>query len=300
MNTQNPLVTIIIASYNGDIAPTLQSVAWQDYPNIQLIIADDASDSFDETIVRSIITGTNVKDLIIHRNRKNLGTVKSLNGVLKFVRGEYLELLGQSDCLAHEHVISEYVDLICKKKCDIICANCCYLESSKNVWSTLFVKKMQGMNHKQLYMEMLIHCFILAPAVFIRSRIYLKELLDERFVLCEDWPKWLDLISDEYNFCFTDKVMVLYSQAGVSLQGNNAKSETLFHNDIEKIYNEIVMPQCKCLNFFRQRELMYYFIKRVTWKKLSRLTKVKVVIQYFDVIVFVVIIKNRIMKLCCR
>ncbi len=300
MSVSEPLVSIIVASYNGEIKETIKSIVNQDYPNIQLIIADDASASFDEDAIRAIVIKGNINELVIHRNPSNLGTVKNLNGVLHFVKGEYLELIGQGDCLRHERVVSEYVNLMDTEQCDIICANCCYEHVKEPVWSERFVSKLQKMNNHQLYKELLIHCFILAPAIFAKSSIYTTQHFDESYRLCEDWPKWLKLTKEGYCFFFTNKIMISYSDTGVSLKGKQTKSAEMLRQDIEEIYKNMVFPNLYNLSLFQRRELVYYYNKRVIWIRLTRLQKACIFIRYFDVIIITVLLKHKIMRLCCR
>ncbi|MBK8519921.1 MAG: glycosyltransferase family 2 protein [Chitinophagaceae bacterium] len=57
-----PLVTIAIPTYNNEryIADAITSAMAQDYPNLEILIADDASEDNTEQIVRSFCTDPRV------------------------------------------------------------------------------------------------------------------------------------------------------------------------------------------------------------------------------------------------
>ena len=82
------LFTVCVTHYNqmNFVYSALDSVLRQDYPSIELIVADDASEEFDKKAIEEYIKqnkGANIKKVQIIANKKNLGTVKNLNNVLK-------------------------------------------------------------------------------------------------------------------------------------------------------------------------------------------------------------------------
>ena len=69
MNTLQPLVSIIIPTYNGAkrIVRTLESLVTQDYGNIEIIIVDDVSTDNTVEICQKLLTNSGRQFQIIKR-----------------------------------------------------------------------------------------------------------------------------------------------------------------------------------------------------------------------------------------
>lgn len=119
-----PLVSIILLSYNSAsrILPTLDSIVAQDYPNFEIIFADDRSDDNTLSIIEDAlqkITSRFVSIQVI-RNRNNLGTVKNLENAVEASKGEYIKPIGAGDLLYTSDTISRYVEAAQKNKKTLI------------------------------------------------------------------------------------------------------------------------------------------------------------------------------------
>jgi len=95
--TSRSLVSIIMPTYNSQsfIAKTIQSILEQDYPNLELIIIDDAS------IDKTLESINSIRDLRVrvYRNNKNLGIPLSRNRGLKLARGQYITFFDHDDIM---------------------------------------------------------------------------------------------------------------------------------------------------------------------------------------------------------
>ena len=110
-----PLVTFAIVSYNNYkyIKEALNSVFIQTYPNIQLIISNDASDDFDEEDLELYLNENktdNIKQIIIHNHEYNVGTVKNVKYCRDNADGEYIMYMAADDALYDKDVLDTYVD----------------------------------------------------------------------------------------------------------------------------------------------------------------------------------------------
>lgn len=94
---ENPLVSIIIPTYNGAlrIQKAIDSVLAQSYKNIEIIVVDDGST--DKTA--DILTELQKKEkrIIILKNEQNQGFAKSLSIGVKKARGKYIARLDDDD-----------------------------------------------------------------------------------------------------------------------------------------------------------------------------------------------------------
>ncbi len=105
-----PLITIIVALYNGEkyLRECLDSVLHQDYSNLEIILVDDGSvDSSGQ--IADEYGRANDKIKVIHQ--KNMGVSKARNRAIQDSKGEYICIVDQDDCLS-ENYISYYYGLI--------------------------------------------------------------------------------------------------------------------------------------------------------------------------------------------
>ncbi|MCF6352318.1 MAG: glycosyltransferase [Cyclobacteriaceae bacterium] len=100
---QSPLVTIVCLCYNhaNFISKALQSIWDLNYPNIQLIIADDASTDNSQQIIKKLVKERNVELLF---NTVNIGHCKTFNKALKLAKGAFIIDLAADDMLLPESV----------------------------------------------------------------------------------------------------------------------------------------------------------------------------------------------------
>ena len=98
-----PLISIVILNWNGKeyLYPCIQSVKEQDYPNLEIILVDNAStDDSIETIQKYF------KDLRVVVNSSNLGYGGGNNRGIREAKGRYIFVLNsdteiEKECVAH-------------------------------------------------------------------------------------------------------------------------------------------------------------------------------------------------------
>ncbi|TYT76146.1 glycosyltransferase family 2 protein [Desulfobotulus mexicanus] len=102
MNNKN-LVSVVIISYNSEkyILDVLESVKWQTYKNLELIISDDGST--DKTVLLADGWLNENKSLFkmckLVANNKNTGITANCNRGLKSANGQYVKLIAADDLL---------------------------------------------------------------------------------------------------------------------------------------------------------------------------------------------------------
>src|SRR5574342_740455 len=89
-----PLVSVVIPVYNGErtIRRAIESIFQQTYPNLEVVVVDDASTDSTAEILRSF--GTRIRAMF---NPKNRGTAGTYNVGTAAAKGKFL-LLMASDC----------------------------------------------------------------------------------------------------------------------------------------------------------------------------------------------------------
>ena len=124
MNNQSSLVSVAMATYNGEkyIAEQIDSILRQTYKNIELIICDDCST--DKTIDILKKYEKNYNNIKLYLNNSNIGLNKNFEKAIKLCNGEYIAISDQDDIWNDDkiEVLLNNIgnnDLICSKKIDI-------------------------------------------------------------------------------------------------------------------------------------------------------------------------------------
>lgn len=93
----HPLVSIALCTYNGAafLLPQLDTIQQQTYPNIEIVIVDDAST--DDTPRLILEVAAKDKRIRFFQNEKNLGFNKNFEKAITLCRGEYIAIADQDD-----------------------------------------------------------------------------------------------------------------------------------------------------------------------------------------------------------
>ena len=99
MTDINPLVTIIIPSYNHQryIEQSILSAINQSYGNVEVIIIDDGSSDSSPEIIKRVIEQYSGEKNITFLRQNNIGLSKTLNKALSMAKGEYVQFLASDD-----------------------------------------------------------------------------------------------------------------------------------------------------------------------------------------------------------
>jgi hypothetical protein len=108
----DPPVSVVVPVWGkvGTVAATLQSVADQTYPRIELIIIDDASTDGSLAVIEEWMRTTTMPCTLI-RNHENLGLNRSLNRGMRQAKGEFIVCLDADDLLL-PHMVESHVRLL--------------------------------------------------------------------------------------------------------------------------------------------------------------------------------------------
>lgn len=98
MSTKRPLVSVALASYNGEkfIIEQMDSILNQDYKNIEIVVCDDGSKDNTMKILRDY--QKSYPGIVrVYQNEKNLGFVKNFEKAIALSKGDYIALCDQDD-----------------------------------------------------------------------------------------------------------------------------------------------------------------------------------------------------------
>lgn len=121
-------VSIITVTYNSAryLQSAIQSVAYQDYPNIEYIVVDGGST--DKTV--SIIQG-NSDCITKWISEKDNGMYDALNKGMEMATGDVIGILNSDDMLASTDIISKIVSCFSQQKVDSIFGDLLYVDTEE-------------------------------------------------------------------------------------------------------------------------------------------------------------------------
>ena len=116
MIVNSPLVSIVITSYNRAhwIGQAIESALNQDYPNLEIIISDNASTDNSNEIILSYCKDIRIK---YSRNEKNIGMLPNFRKIFfELAKGDYITNISSDDYLIDNKFISSSIDIINSQK----------------------------------------------------------------------------------------------------------------------------------------------------------------------------------------
>lgn len=233
---QGKIVSAIVLSYKQFqyIYETIDSVMIQDYPAVELIVADDGSPEFPDNELKKYIDEHKRKNLIryelIH-GEVNIGTVKNINRAIKHSTGDYIKIVAGDDAFYDEKVFSKQVDflnnnpevmIVTGKTCECDEAmNPIYKEQVEN--TNKEIMRIFKLEPKDYFIECgKKHLFpMVTQALCFRKEFFDKYgLYDERYRLVEDPPMEKRIIINRVPVGAVDEYVVRH-RADVGISANN-------------------------------------------------------------------------------
>lgn len=270
--TNECLISVVVISYNSErfIEETLNSIRAQTYPNVELIISDDASVDNTVAIAEKWISDNSkrfVRSQIVSSG-ENQGIPGNLNRGIRAATGKYIKHIAADDILAPKCLETAYK--FCERKgYDILFSNVSsffetWEESEKEsfAWDEKFFKK--GIKEK---IEILSSQNILfSPTAFYKKELIEKTgYFDETYRCMEDYPMWIKLLENGFDIAGENFVSVFYRMHQNSLS-NPIRGErainTRFYYDDKKFFEEKRLPvlrECKNYKRIRYMRVNYFF-----------------------------------------
>ena len=302
----NKVVSVIVLTYNSEatVIETLDSVYFQSYPHMELIIADDASKDNTVTIVKDWLV--NKKDrfrsIICNFAVHNHGTVKNINNAVKKSTGECIQIIAGDDVLLKDALMIKMNNLSNAREI--------LISKVELFGDPLKCEKMQKWcndgyeilkkDQKIIYKQLLIDNYIAGPSWgFIPAKVYDDiGLYDERFPLVEDYPFLVKLVKNGYELKFIDEYTAKYRISATSVcqtsvnYGFRDSMDDFFH--IEKKY--ILLKKHMYYQYFWQNiQSMRYHILRKRQRK-TVLYRISAVLLIFNPPLLLKYISNVIIK----
>jgi glycosyltransferase involved in cell wall biosynthesis len=125
----SPLVTVIITAFNYArmLGTAIDSALAQDYPNLEVLVLDNASTDATPQLIERYLTDPRFRYI---RNPANIGMVPNHNKGLREARGSYVVFLSADDLLMPHHVSRSFAFLRDHPEIDVPYAMAYFIDES--------------------------------------------------------------------------------------------------------------------------------------------------------------------------
>lgn len=206
--SSQPLVTVIIPSYNHEryISQSIESVVFQTYKNLELIVIDD--DSKDRSL--KIINDLADKYGFAVIARENRGLAKTLNEGIGLANGKYICFLASDDYYLPQRIEKAVLQL--EKSADKVAMVYCdgYIVNDDDQKIGLFGERFSRPLIGSVYDNLLIGNWIPALGVTYKAEVLKQFMFDERFKV-EDYTLYLHMFKNKkYDLVFYNDISFAY------------------------------------------------------------------------------------------
>ena len=188
ISARQPLVSVILPTYNRawSLKTAMDSVLFQDYPNIELIVIDDGSEDHTQKLLQAY------KNKILVLSQENAGVSAARNRGIEKSRGDFIALLDSDDAWDRRK-ISCQIDFFKANPKALICQTQeIWIRNHKRVNPKIKHEKPSGM----IFEQSLNLCLVSPSAVMMKKEIFeQKGYFNENFLVCEDYDLWLRISS---------------------------------------------------------------------------------------------------------
>lgn len=278
------LVSIGIPCYNAEayIHETLESISEQTYPEIELVIVDDASCDATFKIIQD--WGEGKKWVKILKNESNLGLVKTVNKIVSNCTGEYFQLVGHDDILL-KHKISTQVNMFQKLPSDVglIYSNVSVIDEQGKIMEADYLRS-QGhdsgdMRFDDIIAQLLSCNFIPSISVLIKKTALEKVGRYDEGLAFEDLDMWLRICM-LFQIAYLPEVTALYRRNENSLMHDPVKRINIYASllscrekyrgikpEWDKIINQGIIQMAPTLYRYHHSSGKKWLTKRLQYDK---------------------------------
>lgn len=212
LNQIKPWVSVICTSYNHEafIAETLQSVVSQCYPNVELIVIDNASTDRTADRINEFVRQNPAVEFI--RNRQNVGLCRAFNQGLKRASGQYIIDLSADDVMLPQRISRQVATFErLSESYAVVFTNAAYINSEGAMLGHHYPINNKGQAKQKVpsggvFRQVLESYFICTPTMMMR-----KEVLDsiggyDESLCFEDFDFWVRT-ARQYQYAYLDEVL---------------------------------------------------------------------------------------------
>jgi glycosyltransferase involved in cell wall biosynthesis len=207
---------VAMATYNGErfLREQLNSILWQTYSNLELIIADDCSTDGTREILREYVD--RYPNVHVYLNETNLGMVKNFEKALRHCSGELIAWSDQDDIWLPDKI--QYLFDNLDDDVTMVYHDSAYVDSAANFMNKKVSDFRNLVSGRNLFaMDAEGGLFICGHASLFRSKLLNRALPLNKYITHDGWIIYVAML--EGNLKALTDVKVLYRQHDSNVYG---------------------------------------------------------------------------------
>jgi glycosyltransferase involved in cell wall biosynthesis len=202
-----PLVSVAIITYNQKdyLRECIESVLAQDYPNIEIVVADDASTDDTQDMLKEYDQKYPGK-FVLRLSEKNQGITANSNLAHFACSGKYIAWMGGDDLMLPGKITDQVSMMESDPECTISYHDLEFFESNSN--KKLYLKS-EKFGLGNFFVNDVIRNGTLngACASMIRASKAPAHGFNRDIPVASDWLYWVETMMDDGKMCYINKVL---------------------------------------------------------------------------------------------
>jgi glycosyltransferase involved in cell wall biosynthesis len=205
----NPLVSIAIITYNQKpfLKECINSCLQQDYPNFEIVVADDCSTDGTQEMLQEYASNYPGK-FILKLSEKNYGVTFNSNLANFSCNGKYIAWMGGDDLMLPGKLIKQVEFMEKNPDCNICYHNLEVFESDSNKVLYYFNEKLKLNGDIKTCIRY--GTFNGACSNMVRKSKTPKNGFDSTLIVASDWLYWIDTLTEGGTINYIDEVLGKY------------------------------------------------------------------------------------------
>lgn len=241
VGSARPLVSVAVVTYNQKdfLVECIESILEQDYPNIEIVVADDGSRDGTAELLRDLEASGrgNFKILISPQNK---GITSNQNLALSGCKGKYISWMAGDDIMLPGK-ISAQVDFLEGNPDFSICYH--DLEVFESSTGNVLRKHSDIDKPRTGDVRTLVKygCFNGAVSNMVRASSQPKQGFDERIPIASDWLYWVQCLSGGGKIGYIDQTLGRHRRHGANVTSFSVKSPSIREVQDHLLSTDIVL-----------------------------------------------------------
>lgn len=256
MSEVYPLISVLVLCYNNQkyLYESLESIFSQSYPNLELLINDDASLDFDGNALDAWVSKnktSNITSVFINHSQTNCGTTVAVHYLQTIANGIWLFNIAADDVLYDQNVIMSMYNTAVHRgdNAQVIMAQTLMYDNTLSKVIQPFMSKQDIEFLKTASMEQLLSrtaesAWLPASYLYNRSILCYIDDICKDYKLVEDIPAHLRLIGNGIRPYFCDITSsIKHRDGGVSHSSSEHPTSTqlLYKQDLVRIFEKDII-----------------------------------------------------------
>ncbi len=206
---EHPIVSIAIITYNQKeyLRECIESILEQDYPNIEIVVADDASTDGTQEMLQEYDKKYPNK-FILKLSEKNQGITKNSNLAHFACNGKYIAWMGGDDLMLPGKIRKQVEYMENTPKCSICYHDLDVFDSDSD--KTLFYFNNEQKLEGDVRVVIKYGTFNGACSTMVRNSNTPKSGFDVRIPVASDWLYWVETLVNGGTINFINEVLGRY------------------------------------------------------------------------------------------